>query len=58
MRFLFSMMLVAMVLAAGPTVLAQDDIDRTVLPLREPERPTYSELDVRNVETPPLFEMT
>ncbi len=57
MRFLFSMMLVAMVLAAGSTVLAQDDIDRTVLPLREPERPTYSELDVRNVETPPLFEV-
>jgi len=57
MRFLFSMMLVAMVLAAGSTVLAQDDIDRTVLPLQEPERPTYSELDVRNVETPPLFEV-
>ena len=57
MRFLFSMMMVAMLLAAGSTVLAQDDIDRTVLPIQEPERPTYSELDVRNVETPPLFEV-
>jgi len=57
MRFLFSMMMVAMLLAAGSTVLAQDEIDRTVLPLQEPERPTYSELDVRNVETPPLFEV-
>jgi len=34
---------------------AQDDFDRTVLPIQAPERPTYSELDVRNVEAPPLF---
>ncbi|RLA29944.1 MAG: arylsulfatase, partial [Gammaproteobacteria bacterium] len=34
---------------------AQDDFDRTILPIQEPERPTYSELDVRNVEAPPLF---
>ena len=34
---------------------AQEKLDRTVLPIQEPERPTYSELDVRNVETPPLF---
>jgi arylsulfatase len=36
---------------------AQEKFDRTVLPIQEPERPTYSELDVRNVETPPLFEV-
>jgi len=36
---------------------AQAKLDRTVLPIQEPERPTYSELDVRNVETPPLFEV-
>ncbi|MDL1975525.1 MAG: arylsulfatase [Deltaproteobacteria bacterium] len=36
---------------------AQEKLDRTVLPIQEPERPTYSELDVRNVETPPLFEV-
>ena len=35
---------------------AQETIDRTVLPIQEPERPTFSELDVRNVEEkPPLF---
>lgn len=35
---------------------AQETIDRTVLPIQEPERPTFSELDVRNVkEKPPLF---
>ncbi len=32
-------------------------LDRTVLPIQEPPRPTYSELDVRNVETPPFFEV-
>ena len=32
-------------------------IDRTVLPVAEPVRPTYSELDARNVKAPPRFEM-
>jgi arylsulfatase A-like enzyme len=32
-------------------------IDRSVLPLQQPKRPTFSELDVRNVETPPFFEV-
>jgi len=32
-------------------------LDRTVLPIQEPERPTYSELDVRNAEAPPRFEV-
>ncbi|MEA3412151.1 MAG: arylsulfatase [Pseudomonadota bacterium] len=27
------------------------------MPIQAPERPTYSELDVRNVEAPPLFEV-
>ena len=30
-------------------------LDRTHLPIREPERPKYSELDAANVEPPPLF---
>ena len=38
-------------------VSGQEEIDRTVLPIQEPERPTYSELDVRNVKTPPRFEV-
>jgi hypothetical protein len=36
---------------------AQQTLDRTVLPIQEPARPTYSELDVRNVATPPRFEV-
>jgi len=33
-------------------------IDRTSLPIQGPRRATYSELDVRNVEAPPLFAIT
>ena len=36
---------------------AQEKLDRTVLPIQEPARPTYTELDVRNVKTPPLFKV-
>lgn len=35
----------------------QEKLDRTVLPIREPDRPTYSELDVRNVKPPLRFEI-
>ena len=39
-------------------ISAQDKLDRTQLPIQEPKRPTYSELDVRNVkEKPPFFEV-
>ncbi|MBW2579148.1 MAG: arylsulfatase, partial [Deltaproteobacteria bacterium] len=37
---------------------AAQKLDRTALPILEPERPTYSELDVRNAEAPPRFEVT
>ncbi len=40
------------------TASAKGTLDRTSLPIIAPERPTYSELDVRNVETPPLFKVT
>ena len=33
------------------------ELDRTSLPIQAPKRKTYSELDVRNVEAPPLFEV-
>jgi arylsulfatase len=36
---------------------AQDKLDRTVLPIQEPERPTYRELDVRDVKAPPRFDV-
>ena len=39
--------------AQGPT----KPIDRTVLPIPEPNRPFISELDARNAEMPPSFEV-
>jgi arylsulfatase A-like enzyme len=34
-----------------------DGIDRTVLPIKEPPRPRFKELDVRNTTPPPRFEV-
>ena len=34
---------------------AQGSIDRTVLPIKEPKRPVYTQLDARSVKTPPHF---
>lgn len=42
-------------LAAAPAT--QPELDRTHLPIAEPERPTYEELDVRNATAPPRFEV-
>ncbi len=42
---------------AGTTAAAQETLDRTVLPIQEPARPTYSELDARNVKPPARFEV-
>ena len=38
--------------------LAEGEPDRTVLPIREPKRQTYSELDVRNTTAPKRFQVT
>jgi arylsulfatase len=56
------MMLKASVLALFMTVLsggarASEALDRTVLPIAEPKRPVYTDLDARNVKTPPHFEV-
>jgi len=40
------------------TVASPDGIDRTVLPIKHPERVRYSELDVRNTTPPSKFEVT
>jgi len=48
-----SFMMVLFVVASAK----QEKLDRTVLPIQEPDRPTYSELDVRNVKAPPRFEV-
>jgi arylsulfatase A-like enzyme len=49
----------AVILGAFPVAgaLAQEKLDRTVLPIQEPPRPTYSELDARTVKAPPRFEV-
>ena len=40
-----------------PVVATDDGLDRSVLPIKEPERPLFSELDARNVTPPPRFEV-
>ena len=51
--------LAAAILVTGlaSTAMAQQELNRTVLPIFEPEPPTYSELDVRNTKAPPRFEV-
>src|SRR5678815_146617 len=41
----------------GPPVSAQEKLDRTVLPIQEPKRPTYSVLDARQAKPPARFEV-
>lgn len=38
--------------------LSAETIDRTQLPVAQPERPVYTETDVRNVKAPARFEVT
>jgi len=39
--------------ACATAASAQPQVDRTVLPLAEAKRPTYTEIDARNVKVPP-----
>jgi arylsulfatase A-like enzyme len=41
----------------GTITVAADAMDRTVLPIHEPEAPLYTELDARNITPPPRFEI-
>ena len=45
------------VAVAAETGEAGAQLDRTVLPIPEPPRPVYTELDVRNATPPPHFEV-
>ena len=50
----------ALALLTGTPALGQSAgtaIDRTVLPVPEPMRPTYQDVDARNVKAPPRFEV-
>jgi arylsulfatase len=44
-------------LAAAPAAFGQYPLDRSVLPVIEPARPLYSEINARNVKIPPRFEV-
>jgi len=48
---------IGLIVVATDEASAQDKLDRTVLPVQEPQPPTYSELDARNVTAPPRFEV-
>jgi len=37
--------------------LAEENLDRSILPIQEPTPPKYRELDARNAKAPPLFEV-
>jgi arylsulfatase A-like enzyme len=43
--------------AASAPGQSTDGLDRTVLPIREPQYPTSTELDARNAKPPPRFEI-
>ena len=43
--------------AQKPAASPQEKLDRMVLPIAEPKRPTYSELDARKAKAPPRFEV-
>jgi len=56
----FPVLAALLLLALSQTILPQEKpgaLDRTVLPIQEPPRPVYKELDARNVEMPPHFEV-
>ena len=57
MRIFLVAFTVAFTITATPT-FAQQNFDRTVLPVQTPEPPNCSELDVRNATPPPRFEVT
>ena len=47
-----------MLLALLCTASAQESLDRSVLPIKAPKRPKYTQLDVREVKPPPRFDVT
>jgi arylsulfatase A-like enzyme len=68
-RTIGTALLMPLLLAAATTILAAEErrtaaagqdqapVDRTVLPLAEPNYPPITELDVRNAKAPPRFEV-
>ena len=59
-HYIFRTICMAIMLPTSLATMASagKNLDRTSLPIQAPERPTYSELDVRNVKkAPPLFKV-
>jgi len=60
MKGLYRIAMLGCLVALCGSVSAQSSmaaLDRTVLPIAEPKRPTYTELDVRKVKQPQSFEV-
>lgn len=55
--FLRTILLGAVVAVSAIAVRAAEP-DRTILPIKEPSYPAYRELDVRNTQPPPRFQVT
>ena len=56
-KFLYATFVALFTLFGGTACPAEEKLDRSVLPIPEPKRPTYSELDARNVKQPERFEV-
>jgi arylsulfatase A-like enzyme len=56
-KALNSVVSIALGTAYAAAAAAQTVVDRTQLPIQEPKRPVYTELDVRNAKMPPHFEV-
>ena len=48
---------IAIFMAGIGTAAAETPLDRTQLPIQEPKRPLYTELDARNAKMPPHFDV-
>lgn len=55
--FIPALAALAIAVAGLDVAAAADSFDRTVLPIQEPDRQRFSELDVRNVQAPDRFEV-
>jgi arylsulfatase A-like enzyme len=58
MRLLRSILQLVIFFAAAAPVWSQDTLDRTVLPIPEPQPQVFTELDARNAKAPPPFRVT
>lgn len=50
-------LLLGMTLFLLSTASAQESLDRSVLPIKAPKRPIYTQLDVRDAKAPPRFDV-